>query len=134
MAVDGALEERLRRGGMAPMTPELAVKALQQALDLRETHLAIADLDWERFVPSYVAVRAAGCWTRCPRRAGSWKPRSAVAPRRSSRPVAPNCASGSPECRRRSRNERLLDLVTTQVAMVLGFPSVESVESQPGLP
>ncbi|WP_217146960.1 KR domain-containing protein, partial [Streptomyces sp. AC627_RSS907] len=58
MAVDGALEDRLRRGGMAAMTPELAVKALQQALDLQETHLAVADLDWERFVPSYTAVRA----------------------------------------------------------------------------
>ncbi|MFD8458868.1 type I polyketide synthase [Streptomyces antimycoticus] len=130
MAVDGALEERLRRGGMAPMTPELAVKALQQALDLRETHLAIADLDWERFVPSYVAVRGSRLLDEVPEARRILE--AAIGGG-----TAAQFETGGSELRERlagmseAEQERaLLDLVTTQVAMVLGFPSVESVESQ----
>ncbi|CDR03047.1 short-chain dehydrogenase/reductase SDR [Streptomyces iranensis] len=48
MAVDGELEEQMRRGGMAPMNPELAISALQRALDLDETFLLVADATWER--------------------------------------------------------------------------------------
>ncbi|MFI1039095.1 type I polyketide synthase [Streptomyces hygroscopicus] len=130
MAVDGALEERLRRGGMAAMTPELAVKALQQALDLQETHLAIADLDWERFVPSYVAVRASRLLDEVPEARRILE--AAIGGG-----TAAQFETGGSELRERlagmseAEQERaLLDLVTTQVAMVLGFPSVESVESQ----
>ncbi|WP_432046097.1 type I polyketide synthase [Streptomyces asiaticus] len=48
MAVDGELEEQMRRGGMAPMDPELAISALQRAMDLDETFLLVADAAWER--------------------------------------------------------------------------------------
>ncbi|MBA6441141.1 type I polyketide synthase [Streptomyces sp. GMR22] len=48
MAVDGELEEQMRRGGMAPMNPELAISALQRAMDLDETFLLVADAAWER--------------------------------------------------------------------------------------
>ncbi|MFJ1991641.1 type I polyketide synthase [Streptomyces asiaticus] len=130
MAVDGALEDRLRRGGMAAMTPELAVKALQQALDLQETHLAIADLDWERFVPSYTAVRASRLLDEVPEA-------RRILEAATSGGATTQFETGGSELRERlagmseAEQERaLLELVTTQVAMVLGFPSVESVESQ----
>ncbi|MEU0927084.1 type I polyketide synthase [Streptomyces malaysiensis] len=130
MAVDGALEDRLRRGGMAAMTPELAVMALQQALDLQETHLAIADLDWERFVPSYTAVRASRLLDEMPEARRILEAATAGG-------ASAQFETGGSELRERlaglpeAEQERaLLDLVTTQVAVVLGFPSVESVESQ----
>ncbi|MBC3988451.1 SDR family NAD(P)-dependent oxidoreductase [Streptomyces sp. AC563] len=130
MAVDGALEDRLRRGGMAAMTPELAVKALQQALDLQETHLAVADLDWERFAPSYTAVRASRLLDEMPEARRVLEAATAGG-------TTAGFETGGSELRERlaglseAEQERvLLDLVTTQVAVVLGFPSVESVESQ----
>ncbi|MER5305942.1 type I polyketide synthase [Streptomyces lasiicapitis] len=130
MAVDGALEDRLRRGGMAAMTPDLAVMALQQALDLQETHLAVADLDWERFVPSYTAVRASRLLDEMPEARRILEAATAGG-------ASAQFESGGSELRERlaglpeAEQERaLLDLVTTQVAVVLGFPSVESVESQ----
>ncbi|GAA1004166.1 hypothetical protein GCM10009576_097480 [Streptomyces rhizosphaericus] len=130
MAVDGALEDRLRRGGMAAMTPELAVKALQQALDLQETHLAIADLDWERFVPAYTAVRASRLLDEVPEARRILEAALGGG-------TAAVFETGGSELRERlagmseAEQERaLLELVTTQVAMVLGFPSAESVESQ----
>ncbi|WP_030843859.1 type I polyketide synthase [Streptomyces hygroscopicus] len=130
MAVDGALEDRLRRGGMAAMAPDLAVKALQQALDLEDTHLAVADLDWERFVPSYTAVRASRLLDEVPEA-------RRILQAALSGGAAAQFETGGSELRERlagmpeAEQERaLLELVTTQVAMVLGFPSVESVESQ----
>ncbi|WP_275423841.1 type I polyketide synthase, partial [Virgisporangium ochraceum] len=55
-AADGAAEQ-LRRRGLMPMTPELAVAALQDALDADETQLTVADVDWERFAPAFCLER-----------------------------------------------------------------------------
>ncbi|WP_143264448.1 type I polyketide synthase, partial [Amycolatopsis kentuckyensis] len=50
-------EQQLRRRGLRPMAPERAVAALQGALDRDETFLAVADVDWDRFVPAFTASR-----------------------------------------------------------------------------
>ncbi|WP_290058213.1 SDR family NAD(P)-dependent oxidoreductase, partial [Amycolatopsis solani] len=50
-------EQQLRRRGRRPMAPERAVAAMQGALDRDETFLAVADVDWERFVPAFTASR-----------------------------------------------------------------------------
>ncbi|QKW53024.1 type I polyketide synthase [Streptomyces buecherae] len=57
MAVDGELEEQMRRGGMAPMDPDLAISALQRALDLDEAFLLVADAAWERLAGELGADR-----------------------------------------------------------------------------
>ncbi|MCC4317694.1 type I polyketide synthase [Streptomyces malaysiensis] len=57
MAVDGELEEQMRRGGMAPMNPDLAISALQRALDLDETFLLVTDAAWERLAGELGADR-----------------------------------------------------------------------------
>ncbi|MFC5184936.1 type I polyketide synthase [Actinomadura harenae] len=56
MAVD-VVQEQLRWRGIAFMDPATAITALGQALDHDETFVAIADLDWERFVPVFTAAR-----------------------------------------------------------------------------
>uniref|UniRef100_UPI000CD4DA34 type I polyketide synthase n=1 Tax=Streptomyces sp. SM14 TaxID=1736045 RepID=UPI000CD4DA34 len=53
----GATSERLVRGGLPAMDPELAVDALWQALDDDETRLVVADFAWDRFVRAYTALR-----------------------------------------------------------------------------
>nr|WP_055495983.1 type I polyketide synthase [Streptomyces sp. TP-A0356] len=45
--VDEKMAERLRRDGVPPMDPELAVSALQKALDQDEQFLIVADVDWK---------------------------------------------------------------------------------------
>nr|APD71667.1 type I polyketide synthase 2 [Streptomyces sp.] len=55
MAVD-VVREQLRWRGIPFMSPDLAVLGLQQALDHDETFLAVADIDWERFVPVFTAA------------------------------------------------------------------------------
>ncbi|MEV6619218.1 SDR family NAD(P)-dependent oxidoreductase, partial [Streptomyces sp. NPDC051051] len=55
MAVN-VVREQLRWRGIPFMDAELAVAGLQQALDHDETFLAVADIDWERFVPVFTAA------------------------------------------------------------------------------
>ncbi|WP_345023674.1 type I polyketide synthase, partial [Streptomyces sedi] len=54
----GDLNEQLRRRGMRPMRPDLAVGALAAAVAAGETTLTVADIDWERFAPGFAAARA----------------------------------------------------------------------------
>ncbi|MFF9352724.1 SDR family NAD(P)-dependent oxidoreductase, partial [Streptomyces sp. NPDC014734] len=57
LAAGGAIGERLDRGGVPAMAPDSAIRALQQALDHTDTVVAVADIQWERFVHGYTAVR-----------------------------------------------------------------------------
>ncbi|MFJ5227416.1 SDR family NAD(P)-dependent oxidoreductase [Streptomyces sp. NPDC088400] len=54
---EGDGDEYLSRVGIRPMAPDLAVAALHEALTLGETFVAVADVDWERFVPTYTVAR-----------------------------------------------------------------------------
>ncbi|MGW0917035.1 SDR family NAD(P)-dependent oxidoreductase, partial [Streptomyces sp. NPDC002784] len=54
---DAEMTAHLERRGIRTMRPELAVAALQQALDRGDTAVTVADVDWERFVPAYTATR-----------------------------------------------------------------------------
>ncbi|MEY9969635.1 acyl carrier protein, partial [Streptacidiphilus sp. MAP12-16] len=58
MAVDGVVAERLARGGVPGLVPELAVVALQQVLDRGEAVSVVADVVWERFAPQFTALRS----------------------------------------------------------------------------
>ncbi|WP_344185730.1 SDR family NAD(P)-dependent oxidoreductase, partial [Streptantibioticus ferralitis] len=57
LAAGGAIGDRLDRGGIPAMAPQLAISALQQALDHDETAVAIADIRWDLFAPGFTAVR-----------------------------------------------------------------------------
>ncbi|WP_354639864.1 type I polyketide synthase [Kitasatospora camelliae] len=50
-------EEPLRRMGLGALAPDLAVAALQQALDLDDAAVTVAEVDWSRFQPGFTAVR-----------------------------------------------------------------------------
>jgi NAD(P)-dependent dehydrogenase (short-subunit alcohol dehydrogenase family)/acyl carrier protein len=47
----------LRRLGVPPMPPRLALTALRQVLEQDESQLVVADLDWPRFAPTYTLAR-----------------------------------------------------------------------------
>ncbi|MGD3110464.1 type I polyketide synthase, partial [Streptomyces sp. YGL11-2] len=48
---------QIRRSGLVFMDPQLALTGLRQVLDDDETHLAVADVDWERYYPVFTAAR-----------------------------------------------------------------------------
>ncbi|MGW2014043.1 type I polyketide synthase [Streptomyces sp. NPDC001927] len=54
---EGVDPERVRRQGLPFLDPDLAVAGLGQVLDHDETTVALADVDWTRFVPVFCSAR-----------------------------------------------------------------------------
>ncbi|WP_370216856.1 type I polyketide synthase [Kitasatospora sp. GAS1066B] len=125
MAADGLIGDRLDRAGLPGMRPESAIAALQQALDLDETVVTIADIVWERFAPGFTAVRASALLDELPaarRQSGGEEAGAQAAP------------SDAAELRRRlagmaelEREQAVLDLVRAHAAAALGHATVDEV-------
>ncbi|WP_308190813.1 KR domain-containing protein, partial [Streptomyces sp. HPF1205] len=49
---------RMRRSGLSGMAPDSGVVAMERALASGDVTLAVADVVWDRFAPSYVASRS----------------------------------------------------------------------------
>ncbi|MEU0744725.1 SDR family NAD(P)-dependent oxidoreductase, partial [Streptomyces sp. NPDC006134] len=57
VGMDAAALAQLRRRGVLPMAPDLAVTAMVQAVRGNEKTVAVADMDWAAFVPAFTSVR-----------------------------------------------------------------------------
>ncbi|HEV2637462.1 MAG TPA: SDR family NAD(P)-dependent oxidoreductase [Actinocrinis sp.] len=118
-----SVAEALRRRGGVDMEPELAITLMQQALDHDETFLAVADLDWERFVAAFTAAR--------PRPLISDIPEVARIVAAGATAAAADTDSLAARLRALTRAERaatLLDLVRTKAAGVLGYTAAEEID------
>ncbi|HEV2638944.1 MAG TPA: SDR family NAD(P)-dependent oxidoreductase [Actinocrinis sp.] len=114
--------ERWRRNGVTAVDPELALDALQAALDHEEPALAVADVDWARFAAAFTAGRPSPLLGSLPEAAAVLAEPAAPGPDASS--LARTLAQ-APEAR---RGPILLDLVRANVAAVLGYQSPDAVE------
>jgi pimaricinolide synthase PimS1 len=119
--------KQLLRRGIREMPPELAVDALQRALDLDESSLVVADLDWERYAPSYTAARARPLIEGVPEAQLALR-QVQDAPDGDTREegLAARVAGLSKD----ERERVVLDLVRSSAAGVLGYASIEAVEPQ----
>ncbi|WP_414081436.1 type I polyketide synthase, partial [Streptomyces asiaticus] len=130
MAGDDAMERRMRREGMPPMAPESAVAALRQALDLDDTAVTVADIDWEKFARTLTAVRPSPLIAALAAEAGPGAATGADTAK-----VVTDADSASPLGERLSglpkaeQDRALLELVRAQVASVLGHGGAEAVEA-----
>ncbi|KUJ64166.1 hypothetical protein ACZ90_60575 [Streptomyces albus subsp. albus] len=129
MSDDKALERRMRREGMPLIAPEPAVAALQRALDLDETAVTVADIDWARFLPAFTAVRPSPLLADLPEagRTAAGAPEAArvVTDADITSPLAERLTGLTPA----EQDRLLLDLVRTQVAGVLGHDDSRAVEA-----
>nr|WP_246258507.1 type I polyketide synthase [Amycolatopsis anabasis] len=120
-ADDPALAERLRRGGVSPLPPELALTALRQALGTADPGVVLADLEWTRFAPAFAGARPCRLFEALPE-----APRpapAATATREMTATFARTLAGQSGA----ERERLLLDLVRDQAAQVLGHASPDAV-------
>ncbi|MGQ5668664.1 SDR family NAD(P)-dependent oxidoreductase, partial [Streptomyces sp. ECR2.10] len=123
------VQEQLRWRGIPFMDPALAVAAMQQVLDRDECFIAVADIDWERFVPVFTAARRRPLLTEVPEVAELLR-----AEEDRLRQDVPDTQSAGLLARLRGlsaddQEQAVLDLVRGQVAGVLGHSSPTSVET-----
>ncbi|WP_461028674.1 SDR family NAD(P)-dependent oxidoreductase, partial [Streptomyces sparsus] len=131
--VDAEVEEQLLRRGVPAMDPQLAVQALREAVAARESAVVVADIRWDRFVPAYCAhghrplidevpearevVAALGVDEQAPEEKAEAEGAAAGLLRE---------LAGLPSDKQR---RRLVDVVRTHVAAVLGLGPGESVKA-----
>jgi NADP-dependent 3-hydroxy acid dehydrogenase YdfG/acyl carrier protein len=123
MAAEGEHEEQLRRRGLPALDPGLAVAALTQAVDHGEAAVTVADVDWAKFAPGFTALRPNAFIADLP------EVRAILAAE-----VAEEEADTGSELRGKlaeldeaGRRRTLLELVRTDVALVLGHRGTAAV-------
>ncbi|WP_425454844.1 type I polyketide synthase [Actinokineospora cianjurensis] len=116
MAGADSTADYLRKRGLNPLDPAVAIAALAQAVDQRDTCVTVADINWERFVPSFTSARPQHLFDDL-----------VATPTPATEPSsAPRFDHLSEEDLRRT----LLDLVRTNAAAVLGHSDRAAVKPQ----
>ncbi|GHE16100.1 type I polyketide synthase [Streptomyces alanosinicus] len=121
--VDAELAAMMRRIGAPAMRPEIAVGALRQVVEHQESHLVVAEFDWERFVPTYTLARPRPLLDALPEVRAVLAGPATTDTGTGSALVAG--LAGQPEA---EQTRVLLDLVRTKVAALLGYDSPAELE------
>nr|AAO65806.1 monensin polyketide synthase modules 11 and 12 [Streptomyces virginiae]ANZ52469.1 MonAVIII [Streptomyces virginiae] len=123
MAADQAALTFFSRFGLHPLSPELCVKALQQALDAGETTLTVANFDWAQFTSTFTAQRPSPLLADLPenRRA------SAPAAQQEDATEASSLQQELTEAKPAQQRQLLLQHVRSQAAATLGHSDVDAV-------
>ncbi|MCX4911443.1 type I polyketide synthase [Streptomyces sp. NBC_00878] len=122
MAAEPAMRDQLRALGLPPMSPQVNLLALRQALGHGETSVTVADVRWDMFAPGFTVMRPSPLLSELP------EVRQALA--------APEPAAGDSGLRQQlatlSGPDRIRALVTairTEAADVLGHQGLDQVEA-----
>ncbi|MEV8480150.1 type I polyketide synthase [Streptomyces sp. NPDC051173] len=125
MAVGSAEVGRtLRRTGMVPMDPRLAVTALERSLAAEDTAVALVDADWKRFVGTFEARQLSRMLSGIPEVGQPAEVTEADAALADGASALAARLRGLPEAEQR---RVLLELVRAHVAAVLGFAGAEAI-------
>ncbi|MFK4273127.1 type I polyketide synthase [Streptomyces milbemycinicus] len=118
--------EQLTRIGVRPMEPELAVRALRQALEQDEVSMTVADMDWSLFTPGYALARRRPLIEEIPEAARALSEDSAD-------PANDTVGGDSPlrqslaALTESEQHERLLGAVRTEAAAVLTHSTTDEI-------
>ncbi|MEU5204709.1 type I polyketide synthase [Kribbella sp. NPDC020789] len=127
MAVN-VVREQLRWRGIPFMDSDLAVTGLEQALDHDDVFLAVADIDWERFVPVFTAAHPRPLLHEVPEVAEAMKADAPDEDTSADRLGGLRAELAALPAAERVRT--LTDLVRTQVATALGHADGEEIAPQ----
>ncbi|MFI0781116.1 type I polyketide synthase, partial [Streptomyces sp. NPDC021212] len=128
MAAESTADEQLRRRGLRAMDPAMAISALQEALEHEETFLAVADMDWDRFLPSFTMARPRPLLDDLPE--VQRQRLSAVPSRATEEADGPALAQQLAQASEPERARHLLGLVRKHTAAVLDYAGPDEVEAE----
>jgi short-subunit dehydrogenase len=118
----GEAGEKLSRFGVRAMDPRLGIRALAQAVDAEETAVAVADVDWPAFAPTFTLRRPSPLLTSVP---------EAVAALAEPVPAGDGGLAGRLAGLSRADQDRLLvELVRTEAAVALGYAGADEVDAE----
>lgn len=118
---DGEISGWLRRLGLRGMDPHRAVSALERAVRQDETHLVVADIDWDVFVPAYTVARSRPLLRGLPE-----VEEILAAEAADEGSVEESGLAALPE---RERLAALCDLIRAHAARILGHASSEALDA-----
>jgi acyl carrier protein len=117
-----AVAARARRGGIAALSPRMAVTALGQVLDHDDTLPVVADVDWATYAPGITA------WRPSPLLTGIAEARQAVDTARAQQAAVPGLLAERLAGLPAAAQERVvLEVVCQVAAAVLGHASADAV-------
>ncbi|MEU0067919.1 beta-ketoacyl reductase, partial [Streptomyces albidoflavus] len=118
MAEEEAAAQRVRRGGLRPMSPDRVLRSLRLAVAAGDGVVAVADIDWERFAQGYTAVRPTRLLQEIPEAVAATG--AADATRREAGVTAQSLAARLAGMPAADRAREARDLVRAHAAGVLG--------------
>ncbi|SCF81004.1 Phosphopantetheine attachment site [Streptomyces sp. Cmuel-A718b] len=125
MAVSGEAEEFLRRRGLAPLDPSLAIAALAQAIDGGETNLTVADVDWTRFTPAFTSSRPSPLLRELPEATNALAPTDPPTEEEADTGLRARLATlNTPE-----RLAELTEVIRSALVVVLRYAAHEQIDS-----
>jgi acyl transferase domain-containing protein len=126
-AQGGAAAAQSRRHGLRLMDPKDAMQAFAQVLDAREESVTVADVDWERFAPTFTVRRPSPLLAGLPEveriLAGL-----AAAEQQPAGGDGPDLAGTLAGLSRAEQDRVLVDLVRSTAGAVLEHPAPETIE------
>nr|WP_281184503.1 type I polyketide synthase [Micromonospora halophytica] len=124
VGMDEAALAQLRRRGVLPMAPAVAVAAMVQAVGDNEKFVAVADMDWGSFIPAFTSVRPSPLFADLP------EARAALAasqPDTGNSDTAASLAESLRGVTDSEQNRILLRLVRGHASTVLGHGGAEGI-------
>ncbi|MET8414015.1 beta-ketoacyl synthase N-terminal-like domain-containing protein, partial [Streptomyces sp. NPDC005195] len=112
------------RRGLRPLEPDAGLRALSRALELGDTTVVVADMDWDRFVPAFTTGRPSPLLSALPEASDAL---------RGTGPAADTTSAGAALRERlgplpaEDRDTALLDLVREHAATVLAHTGTAAV-------
>ncbi|WP_211566040.1 acyl carrier protein, partial [Micromonospora halophytica] len=124
----GEQQEQLARRGLPAMAPDLAVTALQGALDRDDTAVVVADVTWDRFAASFTAMRPSPLLDEIPEAGTADRPEPPAPDGGAAQALRDRLATAGEA----ERDRILLDLVRGTAATVLGHRTPTAIRAGRG--
>ncbi|MEU2065205.1 type I polyketide synthase [Streptomyces sp. NPDC013455] len=115
---------QLRRRGVLPMAPQIAVTAFEQAVQAQEKTVTVVDMDWDAFIPAFTSVRPSPLFADLPEAQAALR---ATQPDTENGDTTAGLVDSLRDVPEAEQNRILLRLVCGHAATVLGHSGAESI-------